>query len=64
MLFARQGQGVRMDQEKIDPDVDALVKRIFALKPESKARVLPELKMVAKGPKRAKKKATSTRPPN
>ena len=46
-----------MDQKKIDPDIDALVKRIFALKPESKARATAELEgMVAKGPKRAKKK--------
>jgi hypothetical protein len=42
----------------IDPnDIDGLVKRIFALRPDSKARVTAELdKMVAKGSKRAKKK--------
>ena len=51
-----------MVQKKIDPDIDALVKRIFALKPESKARVIPELKMVAKGPKRATEEVPTLRP--
>jgi len=46
-----------MDQKKNDPDIDALVKRIFALKPDSKARVTAELaRMVRKGPRPAKKK--------
>ena len=46
------------NKPQIDPnDIDVLVKRIFALKPDSKARVTAELAtMVAKGPKRAKKK--------
>jgi hypothetical protein len=38
-------------------DIDAFVVRIFALRPDSKARVTAALaKMVAKGPTRAKKK--------
>jgi hypothetical protein len=49
-----------MDKKKpqVDPnDIDGLVKRIFALNPDSRARVTAELaRMVAKGPKRAKKK--------
>ena len=40
----------------VDPDIDALVKRIFALKPNSKAGVTALTRMVAKGPKSAKKK--------
>jgi hypothetical protein len=48
-----------MDKKpQIDPDdIDALVKRIFALRPNSSERVTAEAgRMVAKGPKRAKKK--------
>jgi len=46
-------------------DIDALVALMFAPRPDSKARVTAELaKVVAKGPKRAKKKVTTTRPGN
>ena len=30
-----------MDQKKKDPDIEALVKRILALKPESRRGLLP-----------------------
>jgi hypothetical protein len=47
-----------MDQKKStnDPEIDALVKRIFALRPDSRPRVTAELaKIVAKGPREKSK---------
>jgi hypothetical protein len=57
--FDANQRGDAMNKKpQIDPDdIDALVKRIFALRPDSRERVSAELgRLVAKGPKRAKKK--------
>jgi hypothetical protein len=52
-----------MDQKKIDPDIDALVKRIFALKPESKARATAELERDGrKGSETREEEVTPPRP--